>query len=213
MMKKVSITIFAFMLCAVCPAKDVMASDFKIVKKKGAITLYERWITGAKNETVRELKAEFLVKSNIEDVISLLKNQSVGIKWNKNASLYKIANSVNTNEWINYIKYAMPAMFDDQECCLLYKAPVSSSSNQNAYIINFESAISSFFPANSDVKRITGVNGQWKLEMQANHFLKITYIISSDRSSNMPRFISDPIVHNSLFTTMESFKNLLEDKA
>ena len=212
-MKKVSISIFAFMLCAACFAKDLVASDFIIVKKKGAITLSERWITGARNESVRELKAEFLVKSNIDEVISLLKNQSAGIKWNKNASIYKIANSANSNEWINYIKYDMPAMFNDQECCLLYRAPMTSSPYQNAFVINFESAICSSFPAKSEVKRITGVNGQWKIEKQENSFLKITYIISSDKSNNIPRFISDPIVHNSLFTTMESFKNLLEDKA
>lgn len=198
------------MLCATCLAKNLMASDFKIVKKQGAITLYERWINGTKNEPVRELKAEFLVKSNVENVISLLKNQSAGIKWNKNASLYKIANTLNDNEWINYIKYNMPAMFDDQECCLLYKMSDSFSTNQNIYTINFESVSSSFFPAKSEVKRITGVNGQWKLEKQANHFLKITYIISSDRSTNIPRFISDPIVHNNLFKTMENFKTLLE---
>lgn len=213
MMKKISVSLFAFMLCAACFAKDLVASDFIIVKKKGAITLSERWITGTRNEPVRELKAEFLVKSNIEEVISLLKNQSAGIKWNKNASIYKIANSANNNEWINYIKYDMPPMFSDQECCLLYKAPITFPPYQNVFVINFESATCSSFPVKPAVKRITGVMGQWKIEKQENNFLKITYIISSDRSSTIPRFISDPIVHNSLFTTMESFKNLLEDKA
>jgi hypothetical protein len=209
-MKKLSITIFAFILCSICFAKNMMASDFKIVKKQGAITLFERWITGTKDEPVRELKAEFLVESDIESVIRLLKNQATGIEWNKNASLYKIANTLNRNQWINYIKYNMPAMFDDQECCLLYKMTDSFSSDKDRCLINFESTTCPMFPLNLDVKRITGISGQWKLEAQQNHLLKVTYLISSDRNSKIPRFISDPIVHNNLFNTMENFKNLLE---
>lgn len=209
-MKRMSISVFALMLFSIFIVQQVIASDFKIIKKQGAITLYERWITGTTREPVRELKAEFLVESDIESVISLLKNQPAGITWNKNASLYKIANTLNATQWINYIKYNMPAMFDDQECCLLYKMPPSFSVNQEVCVINFESTACQLFPLNADVKRITGINGQWRLEQQQNHLLKITYIISSDRNTNIPRFISDPIVHNNLFNTMGNFKNILE---
>lgn len=209
-MKKISISIFVMMLSPVFFAQHVVASDFKIVKKQGAITLYERWIIGTKREPVRELKAEFLVASNIEKVISLLKNQHEGTKWNNNASLYKIANTLNANQWINYIKYNMPAMFDDQECCLLYKITDPFSGDRDVCVINFESTACPLFPPNSIVKRITGVSGQWKLEQQNNHLLKVTYIISSDRNTKIPRFISDPIVHNNLFNTMGDFKNILE---
>lgn len=209
-MKKLPITLFAFILCTVCFAKDIILPDFKIVKKQGDITLYERWIKRGDTEPVRELKAEFLVECDVENVISLLKDQPAGIKWNKNASLYKIANTPKNNEWINYIKYNMPAIFDDQECCLLYKMPDSYSINENACVINFESTTSSLFPPQSAIKRITGVSGQWKMEQQANHFLKITYRISSDKSANIPRFISDPIVHSNLIKTMLNFKTMLE---
>ena len=208
-MKKTAISIFAILVWSVCFANNTRTPEFKIVKKQGAITLFERWITGTKNEPVRELKAEFLVKSDIESVIGLLKNQSSGIQWNKNASLYKIANSVNSNQWINYIKYNMPAMFDDQECCVLYQVD-SYSSNKDKCIINFQSTACPAFPPKADLKRITGINGQWKLELQQNHVLKVTYLISSDRNSKIPRFLSDPIVQNNLFATMENFKNLLE---
>lgn len=209
-MKKISITVFAVMLYAACFAKDTIPTDFKIVKKQGAITLYERWLPGSKGEPVRELKAEFLVESDIQNVIRLLTNQSAGMKWNQNASVYRIAHTLNDDEWINYIRYNMPLMFDDQDCCLLYKISASSLLNKNKCVINFESINSPLFPSNPDLTRITGVNGQWKLEQQPNHLLKITYLISSDKSGSIPRFISDPIIHNNLFKTMESFKNLLE---
>jgi hypothetical protein len=104
----------------------------------------------------------------------------------------------------------MPAIMDDQECCLLYQLPSSFSQQQNMYVINFESTLSPLFPVSSDVTRITGVKGQWILEQLSNGNMKVTYIISSDKSSNIPRFISDPIVHNNLFKTITNFKTLLE---
>ena len=209
-MKKISVNVAALLLCHLLFAQNTLASEFKIVKKQGDIVLYERWIAGSKGESVRELKAEFFVKSITESVIDLLKNQPEGTKWNMNTSLYKIANTRNDDQWINYIKYDMPAIMDDQECCLLYKVTSSFSDQQNVCVINFESTISPLFPVNPDVKRITGVRGQWILQPQPNRSLKITYLITSDKSSNMPRFISDPIVHGNLFKTIENFKDLLE---
>ena len=208
MMKPISIHVFALLLGHLFFVQNQFASDFKIVKKQGDIVLYERWITGSKEESVRELKAEFFVKSTIKNVIGLLKNQSEGTNWNTNASVYKIANALNEDQWINYIKYGMPAIMDDQECCLLYRLPASQQ--QNVCVIKFESTLSPLFPVNSDVTRITGVKGQWRLEQLSNENMKVTYIISSDKSSNIPRFISDPIVHNNLFKTIMNFKTLLE---
>lgn len=208
-MKNISIHVFTLLSGLLFFTQNISASDFKVVKKQGDIVLYERWITGTKGESVRELKAEFFVKSNTGNVIDLLKNQPEGTRWNRNASVYKIAHTYNNDQWVNYIRYDMPLM-DDQECCLLYRLSSSSSPQQNVCVINFESTLSPFFPVSPGVTRITGVRGQWILEPLSNGNMKVTYIISSDKSSNIPRFISDPIVRNNLFKTMTGFKNLLE---
>jgi hypothetical protein len=208
-MKKAIISFTAFLFSAILFANPILISDFKIVKKEGGITLYERWITGSKHEPVRELKAEFMVKSKMENVVTLLKNQNLGTKWNQNAQSYKIVESANSGEWINYIRYDMPVFFDDQDCCLHYKAPDASTVNKQIIVIPFQSIRSNLFPDEEGVKRINGVKGEWKIEQQ-NDGLKIIYIISSDRSKSVPRFISDPIVHQNLFKSMTSFKSLLE---
>lgn len=209
-MKTITFNIFTFLLCLLFSAQNISASDFKIVKKQDGIILYERWITGINSEPVRELKAEFTVKSNTQNIIHLLKNQSEGTNWNPNASAYKIANTIHEGQWINYIRYKMPAFMDDQECCLLYQLPSNFSEQQNVCVINFKSTLCPSFPANPNVKRITGIKGQWILEQQPHENMKVTYIITSDKSSNIPRFISDPIVHSNLFKTITNFRTLLE---
>ncbi len=208
-MKRVTISFVALFIATSLFAYPIITSDFKIVKKEGNITLYERWITGSQREQVRELKAEFSVKCKIEDVVKLLKNETLGTQWNRNASAFKIVDSGNQCDWINYIRYDMPLLFDDQDCCLQYKLPLTDISNNQFLQIPFQSINSPAFPTKKGVKRITGINGEWKLE-QLNNELKIIYIISSDRSTSVPRFISDPIIHQNLFKSMANFQTLLE---
>lgn len=209
-MKKIVFNITALFFCHLLCAQNTLASEFKLVKKQNGIALYERWINGSKGESVRELKVELLVKSKTENVVALLKNQQKGTKWNVNASSYKIVKTSREDEWINYIRYGMPAMMDDQDCCLLYKVATPFAGQQNECVINFVSTLSPLFPVNADVKRITGVRGQWILRRQSDNSLKVIYLITSDKSSNVPRFISDPIVRGNLFKTIESFRDLLE---
>lgn len=206
-MKRVSVIILVSMLCQIFIFQKTTASDFKIVKKQGDITLYERWIKGANGESVRELKAGFVIQSNATEIIELLKNQLQGIQWNSHASVYKIADTRNTHQWINYIRYDMPAIMNDQECCLQF---MSSYDNAGVCKISFSSTYSPLFPATPGIKRITGVKGEWILEPCAGNNLKVTYFISSDRNKNIPRFLSDPIVRDNLFKTMENFKKQLE---
>ncbi len=40
--------------------------------------------------------------------------------------------------------------------------------------------------------------------------VKVTYLITTDRSREIPRWVSDPIVHNNLIKTMSKFKTLAE---
>lgn len=211
-MKRTAIFITTLLICTVLFANPILNSEFKFIKKEGGIYLYERWITGAKNGQVRELKSVFVAKSSVAGVVALLKNQALGTQWNKNAQSYKIIESYNPDEWINYICYDMPAFFDDQDCCLRYQVPDISTATPEILVIPFQSIRSNLFPEKQGVRRITGVRGKWIIEQQNDH-LKITYLISSDRSTSVPRFIADPIIHQNLIKSMTSFKSFLEKKS
>lgn len=188
---------------------NVFASDFKFVKKDGAISLFERWVEGKQNESVRELKAEFEIKANLNNVVALLKNQQKGKDWNKNASVYKTVINSKSGSWINYLIYDMPSIWDDQDCCLFYDIQDAGVLHHKSLTINFNSISSALFPEKPGIKRITGVKGKWVFDLLKDK-IKITYIISSDRMMNIPRFIADPFVHKNLFQSMKSFKQILE---
>lgn len=206
-MQSLPVLLISSVMCI--PSLFSDTSDFKLVKQDNAIALYERWIPGAGGENVREIKAVFVVKTAVPSVIGLFKNQARGMEWNTNASDYKIAAASNAQHWITYIKYDIPWPMDDQDCCLLYQYHEPAGEGGATEII-FESTADSRFPLCNKTTRITGTRGKWIMEPATGGQMKITYMVTTDRSKKIPRWVSDPIIHDNLFRTMTRFKSLLE---
>jgi len=205
---------FIFFLIQIMAAPWLYAAqstgDFKLVKQDEVISLYERWIPAAGGEQVRQIKAIFLVQSDVAAVASLLTNQAMGTNWNTNAKVYQVLLSGATDNWITYTRYGIPWPFGDQDCCLIYHLRKDPEGNR-AGEITFESTLHHKFPVPDDVVRITGTRGKWLMEDEGNGRMKITYMITTDRSKKVPRWVSDPIIRNNLFTTMTTFRNILEN--
>jgi len=194
-------------LCSGTLAQTAYASDYKFIKKTGATSLYERWIKGLRGEEVRELKAVLIVEASVDKIEQLLKNPAAGTSWNTRASQYRIAATPQPHQWVNYIRYDMPAIMDDQDCCLLFTKKILADQVTE---LSFRSTLADVFPKTNGVKRITGVKGKWRLEPLSKEKTKITYTITSDKSGQIPRIISDPIIRDNLFSTMANFKSLVE---
>lgn len=188
------------------------AGDFELVKADRNISLYERWVKHNGN-TVRELKADFFVKAaSAQDVVALLKNPAKGPRWNTNAKSYKIAYTTNDAVWLTYVRYKIPWPMDDQDCSLKYSFNKRDLNNPVCNIY-FEGILTEKFPVVKNVTRITGTRGKWVVEKVNNGSLKITYQIVTDKSASVPRWVSDPIIHDNLFKTITEFRKLLEQSS
>ncbi len=200
--------VWLFVLVGSLYANSLRAEEYILVKKEKYAALYERWINRTDGERVREIRGVFTARTNMASVLALLKNQSAGVHWNKNASAYKVL-VTGRDSWINYIQYDLPFPMDDQDCCVMYRAQPLTPGMPRCEI-TFESTTVAAFPVPADTKRITGIQGKWILEQQANQTIKITYQIATDRNRKIPRWMSDPIVHDNVFRMMDSFQSLLE---
>lgn len=176
--------------------------EFRLVKQSENVFLYERWIDAGAGEKVREIKAVFLVHADAENILRVLKDPAKGKAWNVNAKHYQVMRTPDENRWISYIQYDIPWPFDDQDCCLAFHA--------NGHEVSFESTRHSAFPVAEGMTRISGTRGKWMLEDTHSGNVKVTYVITTDRSKKIPRWVSDPIVHSNLIKTMEKFKSLAE---
>lgn len=200
---KILIALSSLFMTAGSPAPAI--GDYKIVKQDKVVTLYERWIQNGSGEKVRELKANFDVRSSTAKLVALLQNQYLGIKWTPHAKEYKVSATKKSNQWINYVKYSMPWPFDDQDCCLLFSV-------DNANQVSFSSVFSDNFPLKKNITRINNANGKWVMQDKGNGLLNITYTISTAKSKKVPAWISDPIVRNNMVETMKAFKKTLENE-
>lgn len=185
------------------------ADDFTLVKKQQSIVLYERWIHH-NNNPVRELKVEFVTKAiSLNRLLQLLQDESTGKQWNRNAIQYKVARQSDAPTWLLYIRYNLPWPLSDQDCCLRYYLPGANTGHSSSEIF-FESSADPRFAEKGQVTRLTGVKGKWVLEPLNGQTCRVTYFIATNRSSSIPRWVSDPLVYNNLLHTMSSFKSLLE---
>ncbi len=154
------------------------AADFRLVKQSGDIFLYERWI-GEGDAAVRELKAVFLVKAQTPAIIRLLRDPQRGPGWNPSAREYKVLPATEPDHWINYIRYAIPWPFEDQDCCLSFH-------QENPLEIRFESTQHPAFPPAEGRTRLTGVRGKWLLEPRHSGQVQVQYFITTHRNRKLP---------------------------
>ncbi|HET8572539.1 MAG TPA: START domain-containing protein [Edaphocola sp.] len=205
-MKKGTFILLCWLLPAMIKIAAVHAGDFKLVGREKQISLFERWIPSSKDMTVRELKAVFVVHSDIPAIVKLLQDERRSARWNVNATDFKILKMSSEDHWISYTRYDIPWPLDDQDCCLAYQL----AGDFDRTVINFRSISSQYFPVTEDVERITGVRGKWILEKEKNNSIKVVYLITTDRSKKVPRWISDKIIHSNLYNTMAAFKTMAE---
>lgn len=182
------------------------AGDYKLVKKEGLISLYEKWVQVMNGEQARELKIVFYVRATPAKAVQLLKDQNQGKEWNPSADAYKVLPSANANNWVGYLRYDIPWPVGDQDACLAY----TMKENGNATEISFQSTEHASFPLKKGVGRISGTRGKWLLERTNNEMMRVTYTVSANRNSKLPKFVTDPIIHDNLMESMTLFTELLE---
>jgi hypothetical protein len=187
-------------------AHTLSEEEFKLVRTDKGISLYERWIPNAEDEKVREIKATFIVRADVAGIFRLMTSPAMGTDWNVNVKEYNVIPSGKENTWITYIKYSIPWPFEDQDCCLLYQLRREEQYAE----ISFQSISHNRFPVYKNITRISGAKGKWQLQDLGNGNMRVTYLISTNRSKKVPRWISDPIVQGNLIETMTRFKTLAE---
>lgn len=205
-MRKGTFILLCGLWLVISGAARLHAEGFTLVGQEKQISLFERWISSSRNMTVRELKAVFVVHSDIPTIVKLLQDGRRSARWNVNASEFKILKTEADNHWISYTRYDIPWPLDDQDCCLSYQL----SGNFNRTVIDFQSTSSPYFPVTEDIERITGVKGKWILQKQEDNTVKVIYLITTDKSKKVPRWISDKIIHSNLYNSMAAFKAIAE---
>lgn len=200
-------------LYLILPAFAVIAqkqknSEFTLVKQEGDISLYERWIPFPKSDPpveAREVKGEFTCKASIYQALRLLQNEKLVKQWQNSLIDFKLYRDKDTTTWLEYGNHRIPGPLHNQDYLLKYKM----TTKPGLLYLVFESIKNDkVAPLRDGVTRME-LSGSWTFQQINPKKTKVVYRILS-KPSNVPKFLSDPIVRSNLMSNFQQFVAVVE---
>ncbi|HEY9488588.1 MAG TPA: hypothetical protein VIQ51_09655 [Chryseosolibacter sp.] len=182
---------------------------FELVRHENNILVHERWVTFPKSDppiTAREVKSEFIIRSNVNDALSLMRSEAKIGLWQKHVSEFRI-HPHSDSAWYEYSYHDIPWPVSDQDHFLEYT--VQDPVEGDGIFVTFETVQNeALAPVRKGVSRMT-LSGSWYFQDLPDGRIKVTYRILS-MPGNLPRFITDPVIRSNLMSTVRNYINILE---
>jgi hypothetical protein len=192
-------------------AQEKYPEGFALVKKDGAISLYERWIIFPDSDPpheAREVKGEFSVPTSMYKILALLRDEKKIKIWQTHVSEFKVYLQPDTTFWLEYSYHDIPWPVSDQDHFLEYQ--LAEKSSERELFITFRSRIDPIrAPRQKGVTRMV-LAGSWRLEQVAPNQVKVTYRILS-MPIGIPRLFTDPVIRINMMSTIKALIKLAEE--
>lgn len=192
-------------------ANNLSDDTFKLVKTDKDISYYERWLKDEEENLLREVKLELLVKAEIDEVVNIIKDESLAVRWNSSVDQCSIVDQFDS-AWVTYYRYAIPWPLSNQDCVLLHEVEKQNNNAQEAVIINFKSIEHKDFEKIQGIKRLDDILGRWEILQTSNDKVILRYFIRTAPNSSFPKWLSDPIIRNNLITSLANFRTIAEQE-
>lgn len=177
-------------------------SDFQLVRSEKSIQIYSRWIPVGNNRSAREMRISFSVGAPLGRTVNVLLNDSSVTKWMSNTHSYFRLSTIDSSHWYSYVRFSVPWPLRDQDCIIGYTL---KQTGKQIVEIRLTGSPGYIEPV-CGVTRILHMEGLWKfVGVQENKTL-VEYTIFSNQTSSFPRWITDPIIQNTMIKTMEGFR-------
>ena len=205
--------IFSLSMITVCICTPLLAQDteFVLIKKDGPIAVYERWVTFPGSDpqvTARELKGEFTFNNTVYAGLKLIQDEKKVYKWQHHVTEFKVFTQPDTAIWHEYSYHDIPWPVSDQDHFLEYKLHIKKQGRE-LFITFCTKTNDKVAPVRKGVTRME-LSGSWKLEQLAAGKTKATYRIIS-MPSGIPKWLTDPIIHRNIMTTIERFIKIMNE--
>ncbi len=191
-------------------AQGKSPEGFALVKREGAVAIYERWIIFPDSDPpqeAREVKGEFTIQSSMYKVLALIKDQKKIKIWQRHVSEFRVYPQPDTTFWLEYSYHDIPWPVSDQDHFLEYQL-VEMKPGQELFLTFKSRKDPVLAPKQSGVTRMI-LSGNWRLEQLSPNQVKVTYRILS-MPIGIPRLFTDPVIRSNLMSTMQRLTELAE---
>jgi hypothetical protein len=178
---------------------------WRLAREDAGIKIFTRWVNVDSNLKVRQLKGEMIVDHPCAHVAGFISDDDIAAQWLNRALEHKRLKSTGQNEWITYTLFNLPWPFENQDLVaknLMYRSGES-------IIIKID-GVPEYIPEKQGVSRIEKFEGLWRLTQLENNKTKVEYTIVTKSKPLAPRWITDPIINNNFWTTMNNLQKMLE---
>ncbi len=177
-------------------------TGFKLVKQANDICIFTRWIPVDENRSARQVKVEFTINAPADSALSVILDDDSFTTWMKGTRDYHRVQTMDSSNWYSYIQFSIPWPLNDQDCIIRY----SVRKNSETYTEVFLHGEPDYLAPVKGIKRISHMQGSWKLLAVSPERTVVEYTIFSNQPSSFPKWITDPIIQNNMIRTMSAFR-------
>lgn len=182
--------------------------SWKLERNDKGIKIFTRWVDVGNDLKVRQLKGEMTCEYPAFHIKRYISEDRIASQWMSRVLEHKNIEQINSDEWISYTKFNLPWPFNNQD--LIVRNTVIQSGNN--IVIEIE-GLPDYLPEKDGVTRIQNFEGMWKLSNLGSSKTTIEYIVVTKSKAKAPRWITDPIVQNNFWETMNNLHNMLHDRS
>ena len=191
-------------------AQAKLPEGFVLVKRDGAIAIYERWVIFPDSDPpqeAREVKGEFTIQSTMYKVLAVIKDPKKIKIWQHHVSEFRVYPQPDTTFWLEYSYHDIPWPVSDQDHFLEYQL-VERKPGEELFLTFKSRKDPVLAPKQDGVTRMI-LSGSWRLQQLSPHQVKVTYRILS-MPVGIPRLFTDPVIRNNMMSTMQRLTALAE---
>lgn len=180
-------------------------SEWELSKEKDGIQIYTRWRPVEDDREAREMRGEMVVEAPISNIVHLIKDDEKATQWINRVKVFENVRVVDDFTWYSYSEMAIPWPMDNQD--MVTKNELKIYKNGKVEIVL--SGASEEVPVKDGIRRIEHFEGGWKLEPINEKQVKVTYSMFNNSKPVIPRFITDPLVLSSFWSTLDEMRKIL----
>ena len=183
----------------------LIAQEWTLAKQKNEVSVYTRFIEGW---SIKEYKAVFKVRSELEQVIKVLKDIKGRINWLYNTIEVKPVGEQGKDKICFYSQYHAPWPVSNRDNITIFHFR-----NVNKKIIRIEmECIPSLpnVPEKDGLVRIKELKGHWIIKDLGNGMIEVIQQCVADPGGSLPDWLANSSVVDSPYNSMLSLKKIIE---
>jgi len=184
------------------------SANFTLVRRDENISIYTRWIPATETRLTRQIKAEFIIDSPADKIVSVLRDEKSYLLWMKSTKSYYRLKTVNDNQWFAYIQFSIPWPLNNQDCILKYEVHESLEALRTEIYLVGEP---DFLKTYEGVERISHMEGSWIITQIDSGKSRVEYYMYSKQAPKFPTWITDPLIQKNLLKTMNALRDLIKN--